>query len=211
MKKEKIISVLIYIITIATLIAIVYFQKNLTKVAWATGIGASLAGLLAIIKKDNYGYLVFSFGFSLLLSAFFYSFDLLDKSGSFTFMFCSSIFMLMCISLIKSVLLKQQVEDIYDVEVEATVVDLEKNPNTKKDYYQVIYEYVIGKNLYTVASPYIISNFLPKIGTITKIKISSKDPANVYFEKRLLDKLYEKGLTIGLIIVTLAIIITLFI
>lgn len=211
MNKDKILYVLIYIVTILTIIITLFFQKDLTKVVWTISIGSTIAGFLTILKKNNYGYLIFSVGFSLLLTISLYTLNLLDKGDSVTFMICSSIFLLMLITFIISIINNNKIKQIYSKEIEATVSDLIKNPNTNKEYYQVIYEYVIDDNLYTVGSPDYINNFIPNIGDKRKLRVNSKDFTDVFFDKRIIDQIYEKGLVISLIIISLIIIITLFI
>lgn len=211
MNKNSITTALIYIITLATIILMVCFQENLTKVAWIVGTGATIVGLLTIFKKNNYGYLIFSTGISLFLAVLLYSMDILSKSNSITFMICLSICMLMIITLIISTTNKKKISTMYDLTIEATVTDLIKNPNTKKEYYQILYEYIVDDTSYTVGSPNFICKNIPNIGDTLKIRVSSKDPTEVYFDKKPLEEFYEKSLTIGLIIITIIIIVTLFI
>lgn len=211
MKKENILNTLIYIFTIATLLLMVYYQNNLTKMAWVIGIGATLIGIPMILKKNNYGYLVFSTGFSLFLSVLIFTADLLDKGDSVTFMICMSIFLLMSITFIINIVNMNKIKKIYSKPVDARVSDLLRNPNTKKEYYQIECEYVINDNLYTVVEPNFIKKFIPRVGDIKKIRVNSDDYTDVFFEKRLPDKIYENGLVIALIIVSLLIIISLFI
>ncbi len=211
MNKNTITTALIYIFTLATIILMVCFQDDLTKVAWVVGTGATIVGLLTIFRKNNYGYLIFNTGISLFLSVLLYSMNILSKSNSITFMICLSICLLMLITLIISNSNKKKISEMYDLTIEATVSDLVKNPNTKKEYYQIMYEYIIDDNSYTVGSPNFICQNIPNIGDTLKIRVSSKDPTEVYFDKKPLEELYEKSLTIGLIIITLIIIVTLFI
>lgn len=211
MKKENILNTLIYIFTITTLLLMVYYQNNLTKMAWIIGMGATLIGILMILKKNNYGYLVFSTGFSLFLSVLTFTTNLLDKGDSVTFMICMSIFLLMVITFAINIANMNKVKKIYSKSIDARVSDLLRNPNTKKEYYQIECEYVINDSLYTVVEPDYIKYFIPRIGDIKKIRVNSDDYTDVFFEKRLPQKIYENGLVIGLIIVSLMIIISLFI
>lgn len=211
MNKNTITTALIYIITILTIILMLYFQKDLTKVAWIVGTGATIVGILTIFKKNNYGYLIFSTGISLFLAVLLYSMDILSKSNSITFMICLSICLLMIITFIISKTNKKKISAMYDLTIEAKVSDLVKNPNTKKEYYQALYDYIVNDTSYTVGSPNFICKNIPNIGDTLNIRVSSKDPTEVYFDKRPIDELYEKALTIGLIIVTAIIIVTLFI
>lgn len=208
---KKILNILSYVFTILTLVTMIVVQNNLYKVAFVVGIGTTLIGIINILNSNNYGYLVFSPGVSLFTAVLMYKYSILNKSECVTLMISMSIFILMTITLITKLLNKKKVHQIYDKIIEAHVSDLIKNPNTKKEYYQIIYEYVVGKNLYTVGTPYYVDKFIPRIGDKLNLRISSKDYSDVFFEKRLIDKIYENGLVVGLMIVTLIIIVCLFI
>jgi hypothetical protein len=97
------------------------------------------------------------------------------------------------------------------MDVLGKVIDLERNPNTKKEYYRPIYAYYLDNGEYKVGLPYYLNKKIPKIGDEISLKVSSRDHADVYFEKNLLQKIRYWGTGFGLIIICLGILISLFV
>lgn len=93
----------------------------------------------------------------------------------------------------------------------AFVVDLVKNPNTKKEYYQPIYQFEINGEVYTVEGLTFIDKFIPKIGESIKLYVDSKNYTDVYFDKSKREKIYSMGVGLFLMIASLVILISLFI
>lgn len=208
--KNKIIENLGFAIGVVTVLLVVIFAKKLQVVCFIAGGGLSLYGLISILKKENTGYVVFSAGISLFLATFLYIFNILSKGDSITFVICLILALILGISMVVDFFNKKKIKEIFGIEIIANVIDLEKNPNTKKDFYRAIYKYEVDGNEYTVANPEYTNRFIPKIGDTLKIYVDSNDYLNVFFDKSLIEKIYIYGLNLFLIIASLVIIVTLF-
>lgn len=106
---------------------------------------------------------------------------------------------------------EKEINTKYDMDIEAKVIDLERSPNTKKEYYRPIYAYYLDNGEYKVGLPYYLNKNFPKVGDKITLKISSKDHADVFFEKSLLQKIKYWGTGLGLIVICVGILISLFI
>lgn len=209
--KNKIIENLNFIIGVITVLLVVIFSSNLKVVSFIAGGGLTLYGLISILKKENTGFVVFSAGFSLLLAVLLLTFKILSKGEAITFVICGGLSLILGLSIIIECFNKKKIKEIYNLETLASVIDLEKNPNTKKDFYRAVYKYEVNGNEYTVANPTYTNKFIPKIGDTLKIYVDSTDHLNVFFDKTLLEKIYIYGLNLFLIIASIIIIISLFI
>lgn len=210
MNKDKFLDTLAFIVGLVTAILAVIFKNNMSSVLFCVGIGGSSCGLLLILKKSNYGYLILSICLSILVTMILYTNKILDKADSITFMITGSVFLLMAISMLFSILGEIANKKRYSLVVWGKVVDLKKNPNTTKEYYQPIYEYVIDDKTLEVAYPRFVNRFIPNVGDKHKIYINPLDKEDVYFEKEMLDKLYDYGVGLFLAIASLFIMISLF-
>lgn len=211
MKKETIIDSLSFVIGVLTVLLAVAFKDNLVYAGIIAGVGASLYGLLKALRKNSYGYILMSIGIGLFLALLLYKFEMLNRSDSLTFMICVSTNLLMLITFVFDFINRKEIFRVYDLKVEAEVVDLVKNPNTNKEYYQVMCAYTINDKDYIVGSPGFINKFIPKIGDKLTLYVDSKDNENVFFDKNKKEKIYDIGLGLFLIIATLLIILFLFI
>lgn len=211
MNKEKIINNISFVIGVITLILIALFHNHLIISGIAAGVGSVLYGVCIMINRNSSGYLFFSLGLSLSFALILFDCGFLDKGDSVTFMICLSTFLLMAVTLIFMCLNKKEIAKIYSLVVEGEVIDLVKNPNTTKEYYQVIYQYKVGDEVYKVGTPDYINRFIPKLGDKIKIYIDPNDHANTFFEKTKPEKIYNIGLCTFFMIASLIIVITLFI
>lgn len=209
--KNKIIDNLIFVIGAVTLLLICFYSKNIKLTALIGSVGLTLVGSCYLLKNDTTGYLLFSTGVSLFFSMFFYMLEVFDKFKAVTFMLCSSLALLMIVTLVFSFLNSKKIFKKYSVVVEGKVVDLVKNPNTTKEYYQPIYQYEYQDEVYTVGFPGFKNMFIPKIGDKLKIFLEPEDCMNVYFDKTIWEKIYKYGLCSFLMIVSIIIVVTLFI
>lgn len=211
MKKEKILDSLSFIFGAITIVVAVILKDNIVLAGIVAGIGAFLYGLCKALNKNTYGYIFISVGIGLSLSLFLYKLDVFDRPDALTFMICSSTFLLMLVTFIFDYLNRRSIFRQYSLKISAEVIDLEKNPNTKKDYFQVICGYEVDEKYYTVGSPGYINKFIPKIGDKINIYVDPDEPVNVYFDKDIKEKIYDTLLGLFLMIASIIIIITLFV
>lgn len=135
MKKEEILNNIAFVLLVIAILLAVYFKDDLVKVGIILGIGGFLYGLCLAININSTGYVFLALGGSLTGSLSFYQFDILDKGDAFTFMICGSIFLFMLFTLIFGRIKNKKIFQMYSLIVEAEVIDLVKNPNTKKEFY----------------------------------------------------------------------------
>lgn len=211
MKKETLIDNLSFVVGVLTVLLVVFLKDNLVNAFIVAGVGSFLYGLLKALKKNSYGYILMSVGIGTSLALIIYKFEILNRSDSLTFMICVSTNLLMLVTFIFDYINRKEIFKIYDLKVEAEVANLVKNPNTNKEYYQVICEYTIDDKIYTVGSLGFINKFIPKIGDKVMLYVDSKDYENVYFDKNKKEKIYDIGLGLFLILATLIILLFLFI
>lgn len=208
--KNKLIDNVSFAVLIITLLLIAVFRENGKVILFIASGGLVLYGTCACLQKQRYGTLIIGSGLSLLVTMFLYVFEMLDKSKSITFMICLSCFVIALLSLIFMLITQKEAMKRYSLIVEGEVIDLEKNPNTKKEYYKPIYNYVIKNMVYTVEYPYFLQKGLPKIGDKSKIYVDPNEPGEVYFDRKILGKLYYYGTCGVLMLVSAIIIFTLF-
>lgn len=208
--KNKLIDNVSFAVLIITLLLIAVFRENGKVILFIASGGLVLYGACACLQKQRYGTLIIGSGLSLLVTMFLYVFEMLDKSKSITFMICLSCFVIALLSFIFMLITQKEAMKRYSLIVEGEVIDLEKNPNTKKEYYKPIYNYVIKNMVYTVEYPYFLQKGLPKIGDKSKIYVDPNEPGEVYFDRKLLGKLYYYGTCGVLMLVSAIIIFTLF-
>ncbi len=211
MKKETILDTLSFIVAVATIVIAVCFRNNYTYLILVASIGATIYGLLASLNKNNYGYIFLSLGISALITIILYMNKVLVKADAITFMITCSVFILMIITLIFNYLNRKENFKRYDMMVVGRVIDLVKNPNTKNEYFQPVYEFEIDGKVYNVNYPLFKNKFIPNIGDEQKIYVNSKDHEDVFFDKSTGEKIYDYALSAFLIIASLIIMITLFI
>lgn len=209
--KNKLLENISFVIIAVTLVLIAIFNKNSIMMLYIAGVGCLLYGLLASLLKNRYGAMIMGGGISLLITMFIYTNKILDKVDSLTFFVSLTLTLISIISYVFMIMNEKIIKNKYNMEVEAKVIDLEKNPNTKKEYYRPIYAYNLDNGEYKVALPYYLNKNFPKVGDVIKLKIDSKDHADVYFEKTLLNKIYYWSTGAILIIASVGIIISLFV
>lgn len=209
--KNKILDNLSFVIIAVTLVLIAIFSKNGKVMLFIGAIGSSLYGVIACIKRERYGTVCLGAGLSLLVTILLYTNKILDKVDSTTFFVCSSMTVVCFITYIFMFINEKEIFKKYSLIVEGTVVDLEKNPNTKKDYFSPVYVYSVNDKEYRVGLPYYINRNIPNIGDKTKIYVDPDDNLDVYFDRNLLNKIRYWGTGLALIIVCVIIIFSLFV
>lgn len=210
MKKETILNNIGFVIGVLTILLIIAFKDNIVLVGIIAGIGGFLYGLCLSLNLNNSGYIFISIGLSLASSLSLYKFNILEKGDAFTFMICCSIFLLMSVSLIFGELKKKAMFKKFSLIVDAEVIDLVKEPNTKREYYQPVYGYVVDGEEFVVGALGYTNKFIPKIGDKIKLYVDPNQHDSVFFDETIFNKVYNLGLTIFLMIASLIILISLF-
>ena len=208
---NKIVDTIRFTIGALTVVLIFVFKNSLSTVGLIAGIGAALYGVCSILMKEKLGYVFSGIGSSLFISVIIYKMKVLPQFESITFFMCLSLALIIIISLIFDELTNRSLKKIHSLEVEATVIDLVKNPNTNKEFYQPIYEYEVDGVLMNVGAPGYYEKRIPKLGDTLKIFVNPDDALDVYFEERKSDKLYHIGVGLFLLVASIIIIITLFV
>ncbi len=209
--KNKIIETLKFIVIIVTLLLIVVFQNSLSTAAIIGGVGVTLYGICVFLLKDKLGYVFTGLGISLISSMAIYKLDILPKFESITFFICLSMSLIVILSFIFEYITAKEYKRVHSLEIEAEVIDLIKNPNTKKEFYQPLFAYNVDGEELVVGLPGYIDKGIPKLGDKQKIYVNPNDSLDVYFEKRKNDKLYMLAVGLFFLIASVIIIITLFV
>lgn len=209
--KNKIIDSIRFTIGVVTLILVFIFKSNLSTVGLVAGIGVALCGFCSLLMGERLGYVFSGLGSSLFISMIIYKMKLLPQFESITFFMCLSLSLIVIISIIFDEVTDKDMKKKHSLEVESTVIDLVKNPNTNKDFYQPIYEYVIDDVVMEVGAPGYYEKRIPKLGDKLKIYVNPEDHLDVYFEKGKKDKIYNIAVGLFLLIASIVIIISLFV
>lgn len=209
--KNKTVDTIRFIVGVVTVILVFIFKSSLSTAGLIGGVGLLLYGICSLLLGERLGYVFSGLGVSLFTSVLIYKFGLLPQFESITFFMCLSLSLIIVISLIFDEVTEREFKKKYSLETEATVIDLVKNPNTNKEFYQPVYEYVVNDVVMEVGSPVYYEKRIPKLGDKLIIFVNPEDPLDVYFEKSKSDKLYGIAVGMFLLIASIVIIITLFI
>ena len=208
--KKKILDNASFVVGLLTVLAVFLCKDSLTNAAIVGSIGVILYGLVNCFNANRLGILFMSIGCSLITAMSLYKYDVLPKFESITFFICMSMAIMVVVAAIFELFNIKSMNKKYSLKVDAKVVDLVKNPNTKKEYYQPVYEYVIGKDVFTVGLPGFLDKNLPKIGDVIKLNVNPEDKEDVYFTKRKEDNIHMVAVGLFFLIVSVLIIISLF-
>lgn len=208
--KNKILDGILGLLVLALVILLVVFRTNYDALLYSASILGVLIGILFVLKKASYGYLIISVSGSLLLSTIFYYSKILIFNDCVTFMICSSVALLMFFSTVFDYIIKKAIKGKYSLEVIAKVIDLEKNRNVQKECYAPVYEYEVNGTIYEIVAPYFLDKNIPSIGDELTVRVDPKVPEHVYFNKELKEEIKEKVVSIILMVVCIIIIIGLF-
>lgn len=209
--KNKTVDTIRFIVGVVTVILVFIFKSSLSTAGLIGGVGLLLYGICSLLLGERLGYVFSGLGVSLFTSVLIYKFGLLPQFESITFFMCLSLSLIIVISLIFDEVTEREFKKKYSLEIESTVIDLVKNPNTNKEFYQPVYEYVVNDVVMEVGSPVYYEKRIPKLGDKLIIFVNPEDPLDVYFEKSKSDKLYSIAVGMFLLIASIVIIITLFI
>ena len=209
--KNKIIDSIRFTIGVVTLILVFIFKSNLSTVGLVAGVGVALYGVCSLLMGERLGYVFSGIGSSLFISIVIYKMKILPQFESITFFMCLSLSLIVIISIIFDEITDKEMKKKHSLEVESTVIDLVKNPNTNKEFYQPIYEYVIDDVVMEVGAPGYYEKRIPKLGDKLIIYVNPEDHLDVYFEKGKRDKIYNIAVGLFLLIASIVIIISLFV
>lgn len=209
--KNKIIDSIRFTIGVVTLILVFIFKSNLGTVGLVAGVGVALYGVCSLLMGERLGYVFSGLGSSLFISIIIYKMKILPQFESITFFMCLSLSLIVIISIIFDEITDKEMKKKHSLEVESTVIDLVKNPNTNKEFYQPIYEYVIDDVVMEVGAPGYYEKRIPKLGDKLIIYVNPEDHLDVYFEKGKRDKIYNIAVGLFLLIASIVIIISLFV
>ena len=208
--KNKILDNISFVVGIATILGIFFCRSSLSNAAIVGSIGLIIYGIVNCFNSNKLGVLFVSIGSSLLSAMYIYKAGVLPKFESITFFICMSMALMVVIATLFEIFNVRSMLKLYSLKVDAKVVDLVKNPNTKKEFYQPIYEYIIGKDVYTVGLPGFIEKNIPKIGDTIKLNVNPKDNGDVYFEKKKTDNIHMILIGAFFLIASILIIVSLF-
>jgi len=209
--KNKVIDTIRFIVGVLTIILVFIFKDSLSIVGLIAGVGVSLYGVCSFLLGDKLGCVLLSLGLSLISSLGLYKLDVLPEFEAITFFICLSMILIVILAFIFEYINDKEMKKIHSLEVEAEVIDLLKNPNTNKEFYQPLYQYEINDVVMEVGMPGFLEKNLPKLGDKLKIYVNPEDNLDVYFEKNKSEKLYMFSIGLFFLIASIVIIITLFI
>jgi hypothetical protein len=209
--KNKMLDTIRFIIGVVTLILVFIFKKSLSDVGLIAGVGVTLYGICSLLMKEKLGYIFSGIGCSLFISILIFKLGILPQFESMTLFMCLSLSLIIVISMIFDKVADTDFKKTHSLTVEATVIDLVKNPNTNKEFYQPIYEYEVDGVVMNVGAPGYYEKRIPKLGDKLIIYVNPEDALDVYFEERKSDKLYHLAVGLFLLIASIIIIITLFV
>ena len=209
--KNKIIDSIRFTIGVVTLILVFIFKSNLSTVGLVAGIGVALCGFCSLLMGERLVYVFSGLGSSLFISMIIYKMKLLPQFESITFFMCLSLSLIVFIYFIFDKITDKDMKKKHSLEVESTVIDLVKNPNTNKEFYQPIYEYEIDDVVMEVGAPGYYEKRIPKLGDKLKIYVNPENHLDEYFESGKRDRIYNIAVGLFLLIASIVIIISLFV
>lgn len=210
MNKGKIIDSIMYVLGVIIAILVFVFQKNYSLLFLIAFIAFVIYGVLFLIKRNNIGFLFNGIGIGGLVSLYIYHSKIFDLGDTVTFFFCMSVAVMLILSLIIGFVFRKIVLKTYNLIIDAEVVDLIRNPNSKKDFYKSVYKYNVAGNDYIVEDIEYKHYFVPNIGDIRKINVNPDDATDVYFLPNKLEDIKNFVGSLFFIIASIIIIITLF-
>lgn len=208
--KNKILEWVSFFTGLFFVIMIYVFRNNLFNVFAIASVGALVYGVMAIFGNEKYGYALSSFGASIGLALILYHYGVLDRGQALTFALMAGISILMLITIIFTFVNKKVMMKKYSLVVDAEVIDLIKNPNTNKEFYQPVYSYQIDDKIFTVNALGYTDKRIPSIGDTIKLYVDPKDHESVYFDKDKVTAVQDLVILVVLMIVSLAISIAMF-
>ncbi len=119
----------------------------------------------------------------LTLTTVLYHYHWIKSDNAITFAIVGSFVCLMLVSLLLSIVRRAKAMRIHSVKVFGSVIDLKKNPNTRKEIYNAIYGYEVDGKSYNVMCPFVFEKNIPSIGDSLNFYVSPDDPMDVWFDQ----------------------------
>jgi len=181
MTKEKIIDYISYVVFIALAVLTFIFQSDLKKILIIYSFGAVLVGILYLLQKKKFGFVIFTIGLNILITYFLYKRNVLILPKAITFLVSISIASVLFISVIVNYFSNKALRKVYSLTIEGIVIDLIKEPNSNREYYMPLYQYKVHNEEYEVPYPKYFKRFIPKIGSTINLSVNPNNPEEVYF------------------------------
>ena len=205
MNKEKIIDWIIYICIVALMGLTLIFKSDLSTILLMYSIGSLIIGILSVISSKQYGIILIVVSLSILTTYILYKNGTLNIAKSLTFMICLSVILILLSTIVTSLITLLKLKKVYSMTVEGEVVDLIKEPNTKKEYYLPVYLYKVGKVEYEINGLCYIKKNIPQIGSKIQLSIDPNQPSEVYFFPSKFE--YIKNLVGSILFITVCVVI----
>ena len=180
--ENKISNYKFFVFSVLIVLGII-FQKNYYVLLIVLSFGTIFGGIISLCSKDSKGIVFLDFGVSLLCSDLLVYFKIIEKS-KIILLFCT-MFMVLFIffGMIMFIITYYYEKNYFNKKVAAKVYDVKKVANTKKYYFEIIYQYEYKKQKYFISHPKYKKNFFPKIGSTIELYINEDNPEDVYFKK----------------------------
>ena len=208
---KKVLDWLTYIMCTAFAIFVFIYKDSFNMIIMVGAIFLIVLGIILILNKNEYSLIVLILGLCLETSYLLFRYKVLDKSSAIVFMFIFSLFIILLLSIIKYFVTIKANINTHKMELDATIVDLVKNPNFNKEVYVPLLEYKVKSEYFEFN--YINDNpkYVPKIGDIVKIYVNPNDYYDVYIPPS--KRAIIKGLasTIFIMIASLLLLIDIFV
>lgn len=181
-KMKKTIDNIIFILGAILLIIVVTLKDNYYLMLLCIAIFFSAIGILLVLNKNKYWAIVLPIGLSLSTSILLYNSKKYNLSSSTIIFFLTSLLLIMLITIVKYYITLKRSVLIHNLEVEAEITDLIRNPNFDIDLYTPVLTYKIKGEIFEVNHIKTFSKNVPEIGSIVRIKVNPNDYYDVYFE-----------------------------
>lgn len=177
---KKVLEWLIYIMCIAFAIFVFIKKDSYELIVMVGALFVIAMGILLFFKKNEYALLVLIIGICLEVSYLLYKFRVLDRSTAIVFMFIFTLFNVLLLSIIKYFMAIKNSINTHKMELIATVVDITKNPNFKKEVLVPLLEYKVKSEYFEFNYISDDPKYVPKIGDTVKIYVNPNDYYDVY-------------------------------
>lgn len=205
---KKVLNIIKTILLFAIVIMVIVFQNNISTIVLICGSGLFLVGIIDAFEKKEYSPLLISIGASLLLSIVLYKTNCFEFFETLTFFICISIIEILIITIVLNYLKTKKINKIYSKKVLAEIIESTKYPNSKKKYYQVVYEYSINDKSYEVVCPYYLTQKdLTKRSKI-ELGLNPKDDFDVFFKPQKSKKYFFYAASIFVILLAVLVLIS---
>lgn len=207
---EKVLNPILYILGIILTVLILIFKDNLFVVLCILTAYMIVFGIIWILLKQKIGSISLSVGISVLVAIILNKNKFLVVSDSITFAICLSLILVLGLTFLINYFTRKNILRTHTIVLEAEVIDLVANPNSKKEMYLPIYSYKIGRDIYEVEYFRFYEKNIPTIGSKKTLRVNPHNHVDVFFDQETQNKVFNICCYICLIVVCLYIIIGLF-